>query len=479
MIAILKQFAAEKMRALYEGQAERVAVRAIVILFFYAIATAYIGKDAQPELLEQMSGANQYNGMLLRTARGYDFFDFTPMNFDEKRFDISDESTAIKKDDSIWLPISTAELASDEPQTQTGGVLRFGVLGPHLLLANDGYYARVYDTNDKKTYDLIREPGMETVTYTTRKDVLFTTLETNGDYSLRYFFANCKEPEILSLRGADVSAKATLEALQLPTQKEIILSPSQVYAAVIDHDFQSRVRIVNLISREITELRYPDMGEGQIHFSPSFVGDDKVAFSAMDGDRYATVLYSVQTGSYDVISDGFSDAIYVSRTGIVTLLQSFHQLAGNVPFGSLRLIQDRFKIPRSDITALFGDDEDLWRRIFVDPNADFLQFKDDAEQRFKIIEDPVKRHEISRYWANLYDPFVPKELEQKILRVQGLGTEHVASMSYFVTSSEPFLTWNMDMSMLLENLGFPTSVIDDYRAKLAQNPESYSLQSLR
>ncbi len=457
---------------------ERRAIQTIVLLFFYSLVTAYIGRDSQPSLLQQNNDSHEYDGLLMRTLRGYDFFDFTPLNFDQMTFDVTDQYTKVKKEDFIFVPIPLNELRDEKRQALTDGEnLRFEVLGAHTLIATDSSYARIYDTDDRKTYDLLRKENMEVASFTNRKDLLYTT-GSNG-FSLHYLFANCVEPETFSLAGTDVPAAGILKESNFPIQKQIILSPAQTYAVILDHDFQSRIRIISLISHEITEIFVPGFAQEQIHFSPSFVGEDNVAFSIYDGEQEATILYSMKDRTSSTLSADFSDAIYVSRSGQITLAQSFYRLSGNVPFGSLKLLQGRAMIPRTDIESIFREDKALWRRIFKNPNDDRLSFHDDARMRFKLIDDPEKRRDIMLYWSELYDPFVPKQIDQHIIVLENLVPMHVFSMNYTVNAETPYLRWNHDISPLLETLGFPTSVIQEYRYKRAQNGGEYYLQNLR
>jgi len=402
---------------------ERRIIWCVIIFFFYSIVVAYIGKDAKPELLQRVNMTQRYYGMLFRTEQGYNFFDFAPMNMSEKSTDLSDEHLKISREDFSFIPIGKNIFFADNPGQKTAsGSFRLSIIGPSILLANNGSFAEIFDADDERTYDLLSQPNMDSATLTNRKDIIITTKETNGNFSLHYLYANCQEPSVLILGGTDSPAVETLKEKGIPLQNKITLSPSQTNAAVLNHMNGSHINIVNLISKQVKEISLPDVTDKQIHFAPTFLGDNNIAFSVMDGERYATVLYSIADNTFSIISNAFSDAIYLSLTGKLILLQSFYSLSGNVPFGSLRILQEQARIPRENIEAILGDDDVLWRRIFKNPDDQFLSFHDDARERFKVIEDPLKQRDISQYWSNLFDPSVPKEIDQKIVIVNGKST---------------------------------------------------------
>ncbi len=451
----------------------------VIAFFFYSIVVAYIGKDAKPELLQRVNAIQHYDGMLLRTEKGYDFYDFALMNMSEKVTDLSNEHTKTNREDFSFVPMGNNIFFADSPiQKTSSGSFDLSIIGPSTLLANNGSMAEIFDADDERTYDLLSQKNMESVVLTSRKDILFTTREANGSFTVHYLFANCQEPSVLRLGSTDTPAADMLREKGLPIQKTITLSPSQTNAAVLDHAYGSHINILNLISKETKEVILPDFSDKQIHFAPTFLGDNDIAFSVIDGRRNATVLYSITDGTSKVISDFFSDAIYLSLTGKLVLLQSFYSLSGNVPFGSMKILQEQARIPRNDIEAILGDDNVLWRRVFSNPNDQFVSFHTDANERFKVIEDTNKRRDISQYWSSIFDPFVPKELEQKIVVIDGDSTTSESSMIYQIDASAPSVSWKHDISPLLETLELPSSVIEQYRFKRAQNGNNYFLESI-
>jgi len=478
MTAYTHMLAGRLHKVIHERLETRV-IFSVIAFFFYSIVVAYIGKDAKPELLQRVNATQHYDGILFRTEKGYEFYDFALMNMSEKVTDLSNEHTKTSREDFSFVPMGKNIFFADNPVQKTAsGAFDLSIIGPSTLLASNGSVAEIFDADDERTYDLLNQKNMESVVLTSRKDILYTAKEANGSFTLHYLFANCQEPSILSLGGTDTRATDTLQAKGIPLQKTIILSPSQTHAAVVHHTYGSRINIVNLISKETKEVILPDFSDRQIHFAPTFLGDNNIAFSIIDGKRNATVLYSIADDTSKVISGSFSDAIYLSLTGKLVLLQSFYSLSGNVPFGSMKILQEQARVPRKDIEAIFREDDIPWRRFFTNPNDQFLSFDEDAGEKFKLIQDVEKRRDISEYWSNIFDPFVPKELEQKIMVIDGDSATSESSMIYQVDSSAPSVSWKHDISPLLETLEFPSSVIEQYRFKRAQNGNHYFLESI-
>jgi len=454
---------------------ERAVTRIILLLFAYSIVVAYVGKDSQPALLQLANNGQEYNGILFKTPGGYDFYDLSPLNFNPKTTDITNESATIAKNFDV---VSIADEELIDPKTnKPNPKLTFDILSAGVLLANDGSYARIYDTSDKRTYDLMREDGnMDAVTFTGRKDILSVGTDENGGLALHYFFANCREPEVFPLKENDRPAKRTLEALDIPAQNEILLSPSQIYAAIIDHNHASKIRVMNLISQQVTTLNVPGMSESQIHYAPSFMGDDLIAFSVLDGDATSTELYSIKSGVMSQISTNFSDAIYLSRTGDVIMLQSFTSLAGNVPYGSHAWIRKKSVIKRDVVEGSIRDVDTVWKRAFVDPLAENLTFKPDAKDVFPAIRNPETRRIIQQFWSSLNDPSLPKDVEMKIVRWENDQISVEDSIPYTVNAEVPHVSWNMDMSPLLRVLGMPEELITQYNDQRVRATSSVSGQ---
>lgn len=474
-----------RKKAFFQGMAwERAVTRAIVLLFAYSFVVAYAGKDAMPPLLQLANNGKQFNGMLFKTTEGYNFYDFTPMNFNAQTTDVNADGAKTEMRSFDFVPIANEELVDPETNKLPDEHFSFDILSAGTLLANDGAFGRIYDTDDRRNYDLIREKTkMDAVTFTSRKDILYTAKDENGSLVIRYFFANCREPQSYSLEENDRPAGRVLRTLDLPVQNKILLSPSQVYAAIIDQTNVSKLRVMNLISGQVTVLNVPSLSDAQIHFLPTFIGDDQIAFSTYDNGNTSTQLYSIKSGTFNMLSADFSDAIYLSRTGEIVLLQTFNSLAGNVPFGSHAILTKKAAVFRSAIVNAVGSEDTSWSDVFVDPTAPLLTFKPNAKELFAGIRDPETRRIVQEFWSSLYDPNLPKDMEMKIIRWQnGQGTAD-ESMLYTVDATHPRVDWSFNVSPLLRILGLPDEVITEYNDQrvraLNRNEGTYELINIQ
>ncbi len=450
---------------------DKYIVRFLVFIWFYSLIIA-VFNDRYKLLLQQTKSEIPYYGMLMKTERGYHFYDFTNLNFDITTQDLEENGA----NDVTVTPIALEELALPVSGSSSGQTIEVSVLKDDTLLVRTDKIAKIFDTTERQNYSLFSESNKGVAVGKTGSVYYKTTKD--GVSSLNIYFAACKSPTSIPLSNTS-GVSETLSTFGLPVQKVLKISTTEHYAAVLDHETQRRVTIVDMFQNSVADLYVPEFGPDQIHFSPTFISSTAIAFSVMGGETKATVLYDIKQDTYTILSNDFSDAIYVSRLGKIVMAQSFNLRSGNVPYGSMALMQKQSKITRSEILSIVGTDETLWRRLFVNPTDEFLTFKEDANERFTVIEDTQIRREISEYWSQIYDPTIPKEMELKLMEWNPQGPLQTASIIYTVNKGHPLLVWSFDFSPLLQALGFPDSVISMYKKNHSENPNVYTLENLQ
>lgn len=461
-----------KIRAFVETVfREKYLARYLVFIWLYSLVIAAFN-DRYKMLLQETKSDIPYHGMLMQTERGYHFYDFTNLNFDITSQDLEENTS----NDVKILPIAREELAlPNAPATQRGTSV--SILKDDSILVRNDLMARIFDTAMRENYVLLNEPNVAVTTGATGNIVAIG--REGAAETVRIYYAACKNPQSIPLPSSEDQASVFLKEMDIDPESTVILSPTEQYAVILDHDMRRRIVVVDLFAKEVSVLKSPDFGDDQIHFVPRFIDSHTVAFSIMDGQRKGTMLYDLEGQRYGLLSNDFSDAIYVSRNGKIILAQSFHRYAGNVPFGSLALIRRQARIPRSEIASSAKDEDATWRRVFKNPDEELLEFHEDADQRMAIVQDPFLQRIIADYWSQVSDPKIRKEVELKFLEVTTGGAEQKDSIIYFVDAARPRLVWSFDISPLLRLLGFPSSVISQYKGQLSENPNAYNLLDLR
>jgi hypothetical protein len=166
----------------------------------------------------------------------------------------------------------------------------------------------------------------------------YSTIE--NDMAILYIHSpTCEIDQRVVIGAVHHDVEKSLEDINVPPQRALALSPLQNTLAFLDHTSSARMTLVNLITREITSLRVPDFGGGQLHFSPSFYDENTLLFSAIEGNQWGTVLYDIPHKRYQLFSKNFTDRVLHSASGGQILLQQSFYGGGavNIPFGSLAL----------------------------------------------------------------------------------------------------------------------------------------------
>jgi len=176
---------------------------------------------------------------------------------------------------------------------------------------------------------------------------------------------------------------ANANTVKLPLQKSVRLSPLDQFAIVLDHGIHRRLRLINLSGMQVTTIDAPGYSQSQIHFSPIFLNDRKIAFSILDGERWGTVVYDVITQSYKVVSESFSDQLYPLGNGEMLMVQSIFANTGNVPFASKTLQEKRGSIASQEGTLIFVQ----WNGIDTETLGNIPFAMEEGEDHFEYTRN--------------------------------------------------------------------------------------------
>lgn len=454
---------------------ERIAWQGLGILFAYAFFTSFLTRNTQIQLYEQNSNdQHAIQGILTRSDDGYDFFDFSPMNYEMETNDLR-ENTPLNGIQNFTLT-SIAKRQLTEAETKPS--VRIG--GPDALVVQNDTHSSVYSPQEAKHYPLTENDGMLSVTTARNNGIIYTT--TKGNALRIHYLMQCKDPLTIDIQWPKKLAPKSKDSAYMgfPLQNELLTSPTENRVLILHHIFDDRIWIANLESGQTERLDVPKFGERQIHAAPFFVNGKTVAFSVWEDGRGATVLYHADERSYELLSDAFSDDIHVSTKGELVLSQSFARNAGNIPYGSVRMAQKKAYVDRQVVQSIFGE-ETAWENLFENPESIELQFKKDAKNLFRDIIDPAKRMQITKLWNDIYDPFIQRENILRILTLSDGKLRENTGILYFTDENHPVFQWN-DATLLLQALHIPGNIIREYamqREKRLRDNDSYTLIEIR
>ncbi len=327
-------------------------------------------------------------------------------------------------------------------------------------------------TAGKKGTRLVRDTSALLVTQKKDASRLFFTANETGSYILKINFPACNLTSNVTLMETPLNYLETrFAALNLPIQREIRLAPSEATLAVLDHEAFMRIALVDVLLKESHFLSAPFFGEKQMHFSPRYWDDETLVFSVADEDKWGTVLYHIFEDRYELLSEHFSDASYLSTEGELVLVQSsYGSGAVNVPFGSLALLERNKRILTKDIEAFAGANA-KWLELFEDPTAHFLSFRKDlTADDFTRIADAGIRSRLLAVWQDfrLQTGEIPRGTVRIFRMIKNKQPQAVGSAAFTVQLSRGHHLYRENLFPLLVALRIPRDLIFDYEIRRLQ-----------
>ncbi|HBH19646.1 MAG TPA: hypothetical protein DDX11_01585 [Candidatus Peribacter riflensis] len=348
------------------------------------------------------------------------------------------------------------------------------LLSPKAVLIASEQHARVRDMASAYAYDPLAGSGSPLVLLSRNTNFTFSLSDESRNPRVRIAFSGCGDIADIPLSAAaDWYEPAPLfEALGVPQQRRMVLSPAETTLAVIDHAALPRISVVHLTQRTAMTLAVPSFDPEQVHFSPFFVNDQILLFSVLDRSHWGTVLYRLSDGTYEMLSPTFTDAAYHSATGKAILMQSFFDNDRNIPFGSTVLLGQERSIPVADLEEIIGPRDSqtallILGLLFQDLEATSLQFKRDLTIRsFNVIENSQMREALRSLWdehrlklSNAVGTF-------QILRLEPDNTlTKLDTVSFTVQPPATVATFTQNIEPLLRSLEVSDTFIQEYRKR--------------
>ncbi|MFA5996708.1 MAG: hypothetical protein WC790_03245, partial [Candidatus Paceibacterota bacterium] len=293
--------------------------------------------------------------------------------------------------------------------------------------------------------------------------VLFTTKD--GDTSnLHIRYPGCSTEHVIRLNEGTQDMTKYLHEHGLPIQRQMQFSPSQDRVLLIDHSAQSTLTLVDLLSLKKDNLFVPFLGVGQIHYSPIFLDDEHLAFSVIDGHKWMTLSYNISSRTYKILSQNFSDDIFVSSTGKIILVQSFFARAlNNVPFGSRVFAQGSPCLPSKEVDGLLGNDRS-WMSVLEEVNSMYCYTKSVNRDVINNLPNELLRRRLLSVWEEQTNLDIAIEAITAIVQEvqEGQQYEVVERSSFHLLDGMAYNRFIQDVSPLLRILEVPREVISAY-----------------
>ncbi|MDD5041001.1 MAG: hypothetical protein PHX87_01100 [Candidatus Peribacteraceae bacterium] len=360
------------------------------------------------------------------------------------------------------------------------------LLSPKAILIGEGATVRVRDMSSTYTYPPLASDQKSSLVFLSRNTNFTYSIPDGPDHThLHIDFSRCGEIADIPLPAEEPWYKADrlFDSLTLPKQKKMVLSPAETTLVLVHHDVFPRMTLVHLIARQAAALSVPSFDPEQLHFSPFFIDDQTLLFSVLDRYHWGTVRYNILTGTYEVLSQNFTDHAYHSLSGNVILQQSFYDETINVPFGSLALLDQTRGIPVQEIAALIGQQEQqagLYSLLFQQPKESVLHFRTDlTTASFNVIAPSDVRELLRTFWRDYQ-----LKLSQSVgvLRLQKLESDDtftpVETIPFEIHAPATFIQFIENAEPLLKALEVPVSLIEEYRKRSTEAKEAGAYYTL-
>ncbi|MDD5740099.1 MAG: hypothetical protein PHO20_05025 [Candidatus Peribacteraceae bacterium] len=346
------------------------------------------------------------------------------------------------------------------------------LLSTRAILITGETSTRVHDMRSSYNYSPLATDQKSLLLHLSR-NTNFTYSIPDGDHAhLHIDFTACGEIATIPLPAEEswYDASKLFDALNLPMQRKMMLSPAETSLALVHHDTFPRIALIQLIGRHATALSVPSFDPEQLHFSPFFIDDQTLLFSVLDSNHWGTVRYRLSTGTYEILSQNFTDHAYYSLSGDVILQQSFFDETINVPFGSVALLEQIRGIPVQEIASLTGQKEnhsELFSLLFQKPEESSLHFKSNlTTQSFNAIVESELREPLRDFWRDYQLKLAQAVGVFHLLNLDPDGTlTQIETIPFEIHPPATFAQYVEDAEPLLRALDLPTSLIEEYHKR--------------
>lgn len=347
--------------------------------------------------------------------------------------------------------------------------------------------ARVRDVGSRYSYD--PAPGSSGALLALNRSTrsLFTVARSAESSHLVHSAVGCGVIADIPLpaRRTWYAPRQLFAALGIELQRAMTLSPAETSLFIVDHASAPRIAFVRLVERTAQELDVPGFAEEQVHFSPLYIDEETLLFSVLDRTHWGTVLYRINAGTYETLSEAFTDRAYRGATGKIILVQSFYDDATNIPFGSALLLAEKRLLPLRQIETILAPVDharalQIRSLLFYEPQGTRVRFRDNlSASSFNEIEQPDVREQLRALWST-----------HRATAAGATGVFHLLAMPpqgppvlldrvpFSVPASQTAVSFTEDSEPLLRALELPKSLIEQYRTRNAaakENGESYRL----
>jgi len=368
------------------------------------------------------------------------------------------------------LPASIVRSAQVSERTMTPRLL-----SPRAVLVGSDNAVRVRDMASSYSYDpLAADKKSPLVSLSRNTNFTYFLSDQSGRTHVHIDFAGCGEIADIPLPAEEswYDAKKVFGALNLPMQQKMLLSPAETSLALVKHDTFPRIALVQLIERRASELTVPSFDPEQLHFSPFFIDEETLLFSVLDSKHWATVRYHLLTGTYEILSENFTDHAYHSLTGNIILQQSFLAGETNIPFGSVGLLEQRKSISVRSIETIPGPRENnaaIFSLLFQKPKESILRFKPDlTTQSFNAIPESDLRESLRAFWRDYQLKMTQAVGVFRLLELNADDTlRQIKTIPFEIQPPATFVQYVRDAEPLLNALELPATLVGEYRKRSA------------
>jgi len=274
-------------------------------------------------------------------------------------------------------------------------------------------------------------------------------------------------------------------SLGIQEQRLMRLSPAESSLAVIDHTIGPHLTLINLFQHTNHALMVPGFAPEQVHFSPLFIDEETLLFSVLDLDHWGTVIYHINSKTFEPLTEAFTDQAYHSATGKIILVQSFYDEKRNIPFGSTRLLESTHAFPLRQIETILAEIDHaqatgILSQFFENSVNGRLRFRSRLENNsFNDIRDPSIREQLRTLWSDGRLQIASTTGTFHILDAAPAETQTLIDRIPFeVHDPDTSASFTEDVEPLLRALELPKPLIEQYRKRSADakaKKESYRL----
>lgn len=308
------------------------------LLVYSGVKIAFTSRD---DLIVQVARSSTYSmteAMLFRSSEHYDTL-LLRRAYNPTTNDLELQSHA----ETVQSSVRVADVLPGDAERGDRAAVLAGSDG--VVLQRNGIVQYV-DTEKGTRYALHENlDSLRLATFDGQHQKLLYTRVLNDEYRVHIHSQRCQENEdvtAFSLKK-NKAPQATLDAYGLPAQQRLILSPTGSRLLLLDHAYSARLTLIDMVSHTAKQLDIPDM-KNDVHFSPLFATDDSIIFSVVNDGGWATMRFDNRSGTYEKLSDEFSDALYRAVSGEIVFVRSYtnaseegaqqSKTGRNVPFGS-------------------------------------------------------------------------------------------------------------------------------------------------